>query len=238
MSGARDTKPSSSRGGSKKKRVDLKVDTLTLGPFQTNTYVVTCEATKKAAVIDPGFHGDRIAKFVRDKGVAVEWVLLTHGHVDHVSALGPLLKELQSGGGVEELKVAMHKEDLPFLDRAPEMALMFGFSAPKPPQPQKVLKDGDEVVVGELRFKTIHTPGHTPGGVSFLVAGAGVVFVGDTLFYRGIGRTDLPGGSFPQLRDSIRGRLYSLPPATKVYTGHGPPTTIREERVSNPFVTK
>ena len=211
----------------------VRVDTLVLGPFGTNTYVVTCTETGKAVVIDPGFQGDRIAQFVKDNDLNVVQILITHGHVDHASAMNSLLKELKPA----EVATAIHEDDLIFLERLPEAAAAFGLSAERVQRPTRLLKDGDIVEVGNLRFLTIHTPGHSPGGAAFLLEEENIVFVGDTLFCRGIGRTDLPGGSYRVLESSIMNRLYILDPSTKVYTGHGPPTTIREEKSMNPFVT-
>jgi glyoxylase-like metal-dependent hydrolase (beta-lactamase superfamily II) len=206
------------------------VEGLALGPFQTNTYVVKCAETGKGAIIDPGFESDLILQAVEELAVDVEWILLTHGHVDHVSAAGPVARKLDVG-------IAIHSEDAPHLASAPEMARMFGLSAERPPQATKELDDGDIIEIGKLRIKAIHTPGHTPGGLSFHLSEQSMLFCGDTLFYRGIGRTDLPGGSFAALSTSIRTKIYALDGDTTVYPGHGPKTTIREEMFSNPFVT-
>lgn len=235
MSDVLENKRGESGESKPKEKSKVTIDRLVLGPFQTNTYIVSSTDTGQAVVIDPGFQGDRIAGLIKERGLKLEQILLTHGHVDHVSAVGSLLKSL--GMGEDEIPIAIHEEDVVFLESAPEMALAFGLSVEKSVRPGKLLQEGDIIKVGELSFRTLHTPGHTPGGVSFVMDGEGAVFVGDTLFQRSIGRTDLPGGSYSVLEASIREKLYSLDPSMKVYTGHGPTTTIREEQRSNPFVT-
>lgn len=209
----------------------VEIETLTLGPFQTNTYLAYEPESKKGVVIDPGFEGPRILAAIEKSGVAVEKILLTHGHVDHVSALGPLVK------AVGDVDIAVHEADASQLSSVPAMARMFGLQADRPPEPTVLLHDGDTLEVGGLDFKTLHTPGHTPGGVCFLLANQKVLFCGDTLFYRGIGRTDLPGGSFGDLSRSIRTKIYALDGTIRAFPGHGPPTVIRDEMFSNPFVT-
>ncbi|MFQ5532708.1 MAG: MBL fold metallo-hydrolase, partial [Candidatus Methylomirabilales bacterium] len=131
--------------------------------------------------------------------------------------------------------VLIHPEDVPLMRQAAQQALAFGFQVPAPPPPDRLLNEGDEVTMGESRLRVFHTPGHTPGGICLY--GEGVVFVGDTLFSGSVGRTDMPGGSYEILLSSIRSKLLSLPDETAVYPGHGPSTTIGEERIHNPFLT-
>ena len=203
---------------------------MALGPFGTNTYVVGCKETGEGVVIDPGFEPEVILSVVEELELKVDLVLLTHGHVDHVSAVGPVASALKA-------KVVIHEDDVEIYNAAPKMALMFGITAAQPPEADRLLKDGDVVEVGKLRFKTLHTPGHSPGSVSFVLEEQNVVFSGDTLFAQGIGRTDFPGGSFSEISRSIRTKLYTLDGSMQVLSGHGPPTTLREEMLMNPFVT-
>ena len=210
--------------------VQVGVESLVVGPLAENCHVLWCMRTNKAVIVDPGYDEARIVKVVRREQLDVEWVLLTHGHVDHVGAVAPVAREL----GVP---VAVHEADEVMLRAAPQMAFMFGLAMEQVPDPGRLLSDGDRIEVGDMTLETIHTPGHTPGSVSFLVRGAGILLSGDTLFYRGVGRTDLPGGSWVDLVHSIRSRLYVLDGDTKVLTGHGPATTIGGERQMNPFVT-
>ena len=204
------------------------IASLPVGPIQTNCYVVGCEETKEGAVIDPGGHPERILAEVERHGLVIKYVLDTHAHFDHTDANGAIV---QATGA----SLALHPEDLPLLNASGGAAL-FGMSAERSPPPDLELHDGDEIQVGTLGFKVLHTPGHTPGHVCFYEADEGTLFDGDVLFYRGIGRTDLPGGSWQQLLESIQGVLFALPDNTIVYSGHGPATTIGEEKRLNPWL--
>jgi hydroxyacylglutathione hydrolase len=206
----------------------LIIASLPVGLIQTNCYVVGCEETKQGAVIDPGGHPERILAEVERHGLAIKYVLDTHAHFDHTDANGAIV---QATGA----SLALHPEDRPLLEASGGAAL-FGMHADPSPPPDLELHDGDEISVGTLGFKVLHTPGHTPGHVCFYEADEGTLFDGDVLFYRGIGRTDLPGGSWQQLLESIQGVLFALPDDTIVYPGHGPATTIGEEKRLNPWL--
>jgi len=206
----------------------LIIASLPVGLIQTNCYVVGCEETKEGAVIDPGGHPERILAEVERHGLAIKYVLDTHAHFDHTDANGAIV---QATGA----SLALHPEDRPLLEASGGAAL-FGMHADPSPPPDLELHDGDEIQVGTLGFKVLHTPGHTPGHVCFYEADEGALFDGDVLFYRGVGRTDLPGGSWQQLLESIQGALFALPDNTIVYSGHGPATTIGEEKRLNPWL--
>jgi hydroxyacylglutathione hydrolase len=206
----------------------LIITTLPVGLIQTNCYVVGCEETKKGAVIDPGGHPERILAEVERQGLTVEYVLNTHAHFDHTDANGAIVAATGA-------TLALHPGDLPLL-KASGGATFFGMQAETSPLPDLELGDGDELAVGNLCFQVLHTPGHTPGHVCFYEATEGVLFDGDVLFYRGVGRTDLPGGSWAQLMDSIQRVLFALPDETAVYSGHGPATTIGQEKQLNPWL--
>jgi hydroxyacylglutathione hydrolase len=204
------------------------VVTLPVGLIQTNCYLVGCEETREGAVIDPGGHPQRILNEAERHGLTIRYVLNTHAHFDHTDANGAIVKATGAS-------LALHPLDLPLL-RAAGGAALFGLDADPSPLPDLELHDGDELAVGKLCFQVLHTPGHTPGHVCFYEPTEGVLFDGDVLFYRGVGRTDLPGGSWPQLMDSIQRVLFALPDDTVVYSGHGPATTLREEKLFNPWL--
>lgn len=205
------------------------LEVVPVGPLQTNAFVVGCPSKKECVVIDPGDEARRLVLLAEAKDLAVTKVLLTHGHVDHVGGVGAV----KSKTGAE---VWMHEADLPMYETCVVQARMFGINATEPPALDGHLNDGDTIAIGELEAKVIGTPGHTQGGVSFYLEEQGVVFAGDTLFQGSIGRTDLPGGSMEVLMDSIHQRLLTLPEDTRVYCGHGPATTVGQEKRSNPFV--
>ena len=202
------------------------VEKLVVGPFASNCYIVGSQSNKGGMIIDPGDEAKQILKRVKDLELDIKFIVLTHGHIDHTGAL----KEVREVTGA---KVAIHGDDAKSLKNQ-LVAIAFGLSYPTPPRPDRLLKGGDSLDVGGLHFEVLHTPGHTPGGICLL--GEGVVFSGDTLFNYGVGRTDLPGGNYSQLMNSIQTKLMTLPDNTVVYPGHGSDTTIGAERTGNPFL--
>ena len=199
---------------------------LVVGPLASNCYIVGSESNKEGMIIDPGDEAEVILRNVKDLGLEIKSIVLTHGHIDHIGAL----KEVKKVTGAE---VAIHTDEAKSLQRQSSSTLL-GLSYPTPLPPDRLLQDGDSMDIGDLHFLVLHTPGHSPGGICLL--GQGVVFSGDTLFNYGIGRTDLPGGSYSQLMNSIHTKLMILPDDTAVYPGHGPETTIGTERQGNPFL--
>ena len=200
---------------------------LTVGPLATNCYIVGSESGKEGVIIDPADEAEVILAEVKSLGLDIKFIILTHGHFDHIGAL----KAVKEATGAE---VAIHHDDAESLFEQ-SYATAFGFSYPLPPPPDRLLNNEDRIDTGDLHFVVLHTPGHTPGGISLLMDK--VVFSGDTLFNYGIGRSDLPGGSYNQLMNSIHTKLMVLPDDTVVYPGHGASTTIGAERQGNPFLS-
>lgn len=207
----------------------LRILQLPLGPLQTNCYVLACTETKRAAVVDPSWDGRGIAKQVANNGWTISHILLTHAHFDHVGGLA----ELKTLAGAD---IYIHADAVPMLELAPAAASMWGFTVDPPPAPDMLLSEGDVIEVGELRVSVLFTPGHAPGHVCFHLPEHAVLFDGDVLFQGSIGRTDLPGGDYELLMTNIREKLLVLPDDTAVLSGHGPATTIGEERRTNPFL--
>ena len=206
------------------------IESVVVSPFATNCYIVGSESSREGIIIDPGDESKVILKKVADLGLDIKLIVLTHGHIDHIGAL----KDIKEATGAA---MAIHTDDAQSLHGKGGLiiSLVSGLSYPKPPPPDRLLKDGDSLDVADLHLRVLHTPGHTPGGIC--LAGEGVVFSGDTLFNFSIGRTDLPGGSYRQLMESIHSKLMVLPDDTVVYPGHGPETTIGAERAGNPFLS-
>ena len=201
-------------------------------PFYKNGFVVGCERTREAVVVDPGDEADELLGAVRDHGLDVVHILLTHAHIDHVTGVG-LVKEAL------DAPVYLHKDDLPLYEHTVQQGLMFGFTVQQPP-PVDVFYDLSPIHFGGYEVRVHHTPGHCPGGVCLQVGKKGEagthLFVGDTLFAGSIGRTDLPGANHEVLMRSITSVLFALGDAAVVHPGHGPDTTIGRERQTNPFV--
>ena len=204
----------------------LRVYMMEVGPLAVNAYLVEHAGTRKAAVIDPGGDGEAILGEIARLGLTVTKILLTHGHFDHVGAVG-LLRE-KTGAPVH-----LHPADLGRMTGASRQGMLFGLSVSDPPAPDVLVEEGDVVRLEEQEFLVAHTPGHTPGCVSFLVGK--MAFVGDLIFAGSIGRTDLPGGNHEQLIESVRKKIFPLPDDTVLFPGHGPATTVGEEKQSNPF---
>jgi hydroxyacylglutathione hydrolase len=206
----------------------VHIDILTVGPIETNCYLVTCAQTRQAAIIDPGGDARHILEAVRERQAQVKIVVNTHAHWDHIAANA----EIVAATGAP---LALHPDDLPLL-RARGGAALWNVAIPPSPAPAIELKPDDVLEVGQLRFKVMHTPGHSPGHVCLYEEAHQALFDGDVLFRDGIGRSDLPGGDPRALMDSIKG-LMSLPDEVEVYPGHGPPTTIGREREHNLYLS-
>ena len=205
----------------------MEIKTYIVGDFQVNCYLAADEKKRECVIIDAGGVSHELDEYINAKGYAVKYLIFTHGHFDHI-------------GGVEyyhgkypNAKILIHSEDASCLT---DERANFTYPAPYrfvPVKPDVLLKDGDVISFGDVKLKTIHTPGHTFGGISLY--SDGVLFSGDTLFYRSVGRTDFYGGDFKTLKKSVM-KLYELPDNTVVYTGHGCTTTLAEEKFENPYV--
>lgn len=219
----------------------MLIEQITVTAFQQHTRIVACETTQKAICIDPGDDAERIVETLERRGLTLEAIALTHAHLDHVGGVAAL-KKLKP-----EARINLHKGDEFMYQALPEQPAWIGvpraqwealrFVFEQPPAVDEYWTDGQQYSVGTLQFEVRHCPGHTPGHVVLYEPSEKAVFVGDVLFAGSIGRTDLPGGSTEQLLSSIKNKLLTLDDDVKVYSGHGPVTTIGEERLTNPFLT-
>ncbi|PID58077.1 MBL fold metallo-hydrolase [candidate division KSB3 bacterium] len=204
----------------------MLLEILVVGPLRENCYIVVCEESREAVVIDPGDEAARIYQVLKKHNWQLKYIINTHGHIDHIGGVAGLLEEV-------DVPFLLHQDDMYLLEGLPTDPLQAMLQITPPPHPGGFLKDGDRLDVGRLEFQVLHTPGHTPGCVCFLVEDK--LFSGDTLFAHSIGRTDLPGGDHAQLLASVREKLFSLDDLVTVYPGHGPETSIGHERQFNPF---
>lgn len=210
----------------------LKVETIPVTEFAQNARVLWCSDTKEGVVVDPGGDIQKILAVVRRLGIKVSQVWLTHSHLDHCGGVEPLLKELK-------VPLVAHPEERMMRGNVKSIAQMYGMSPSEwhnCPEPDVQVRGGEELKVGNSSCKVLFTPGHSPGHVSFYFAKDGILSSGDVLFAGSIGRTDLPGGDMKTLLAVIRKEIFTLPGSTKVLTGHGPDTTVEEEKATNPFL--
>ena len=209
------------------------VHTETAGPFGQNGFVVGCEMTKEAVIIDPGDGVGALLAFAQRESLAIKHILLTHAHVDHITGVAAAKRALKA-------PVYLHRDDLFLYEHAVQHGQLFGIQVEPQPPIDVFYTPGQPIAFGRLHATPHHTPGHCPGGVCLAVAKPGdapkELFVGDTLFAGSIGRTDLPGGNYEVLIDSIRRVLFAFGDDAVVHSGHGPDTTIGRERSTNPFL--
>lgn len=208
-------------------RGEVTVRTFTGGAFAQNTFLVACVRTGKGILVDPGAGTAEALVEAEGQGIEIEKIVLTHSHVDHVDGAARAKRETGA-------PVLLHREAEPMYHAAPMQAQMFGVRVEAPPPVDEYLEPGTPVRFGECEMEVRYTPGHAPGHV--VLVGDGVAIVGDCVFRGSIGRTDLPGGDFQTLMNSIRTQILTLPDATTLHSGHGPETTVGHERVGNPFL--
>ncbi|AJE03817.1 MBL fold metallo-hydrolase [Geobacter pickeringii] len=204
-------------------------DTVVVGPLGVNCFILGCEESREGVVVDPGADAERILERVRSRGLDIRYVVNTHGHFDHVGGN----RRLVAATGA---KLLIHRDDVPLLGRAVEVAANYGLTTERSPEPDLFLEDGAVLSFGSCAMEILHTPGHTPGGCCLSLATEAKVITGDTLFAESVGRTDFPGSSHEALMASIQTKLLPLPDATQVFPGHGPSTTIGRERLYNPYI--
>jgi glyoxylase-like metal-dependent hydrolase (beta-lactamase superfamily II) len=207
----------------------MKLEMLTVSPFQENCYIIGDEESGVGAVVDPGDEAARIALAVEQTDLDVASIIITHAHIDHVGAVAALVDEYAC-------PVLMHAEAEPMLAQLPTQAMMMGLKFGKVPAVDHYIGDEEVLEVGDLKLRALYTPGHAPGHLAFYIEDEGLVLSGDALFAGSVGRADLPGGSMEVLMRSIEERLLTLPDETRVFPGHGPQTEIGNERTSNPFL--
>jgi hydroxyacylglutathione hydrolase len=207
----------------------MKIKTMALGPIQTNAYIISNDK-KECLIVDPGDEGKRINRYVRDNELKPLAILLTHAHFDHIGAVDDVRQAWN-------IPVYIHEYEEEWLSNPKyNGSAFFGLPSVVVKDADNIMKDETTLTIGDFVLDVFHTPGHSPGSVTYYLKEANAIFSGDVLFYSGIGRTDLRGGSFEILQESIHEKLYVLPEETTVYNGHGPETTIGFEKMNNPYV--
>jgi glyoxylase-like metal-dependent hydrolase (beta-lactamase superfamily II) len=206
----------------------MKIESIVVGPLQSNCYIVYDEKGGEAIVIDPGDEAGKIIGLIEQRELKVKYIVCTHGHFDHVGAVSALKKKTGA-------PVVLNREDLEIWSLAGEQAAFWGYEIDQPAAPDMFVIEGDELSAGDFSLRVLHTPGHSQGGIC--LHGEGILFTGDTVFAGSVGRTDFPGGSLAELRQSFR-EIISFPPETKILPGHGPSSTVGEEKETNFFVSE
>ncbi|MDP2966169.1 MAG: MBL fold metallo-hydrolase [Pelolinea sp.] len=210
--------------------MSLSISTFVLGPIENNTYLIADTSSKKAAIIDSSVASRKLFQKIQDNNWHLEYILITHAHFDHIGGVKWFKAQYN-----HELNVALHPADLE-LWRKGGSSKDFGFEFSVGSEPNLILEDNQILRLGEITIKVLHTPGHTPGHVTYLIEKDSAAFCGDLIFYHGVGRTDLKISNEDDLMQSIKGKIFKLDPNTTLYPGHGPATTVQEEMENNPYL--
>lgn len=212
----------------------LKIKTFVFNPFQENTFLLYDE-TNECVIIDAGNHNlnekNELFTFIEEQKLTPKYLINTHCHIDHIMGNADVMEKYN-------IPSIAHQEDLPLIERANDMALAFGFQVKEPPKPDKFVVDSENITFGNSSLEVRHVPGHSPGSIAIIAKDERFAVVGDVLFKSSIGRTDLPGGDYNTLINSIKQKLFILDDDFVVYPGHGDSTTILHEKSTNPFFTK
>lgn len=206
----------------------MNYEVIVVSLLETNCYVVYCQDSLECAVVDPGAEADRIFQLIAIKSLKPALILNTHGHIDHIGANKDIKEKFN-------IPLYIHSADSTMLGNVQQSEMAAFLGVVESPSPDHLLNDGDKIKIGKSFLRVIHTPGHSPGSVSFL--GDGFLLSGDTLFFGGVGRTDLPGGSWKDMESSIKNKILTMPDEMIVLPGHGPFTTVGQEKRANPFIT-
>ncbi|MFQ8602844.1 MAG: MBL fold metallo-hydrolase [Anaerovoracaceae bacterium] len=207
----------------------MRITNMPSGALRVNTYLAVDEETNKGMIVDPGGYNKALTDEINKNGIQIEYIVLTHGHSDHICGVNEHKAEFP------DAKIIAYKDEAPMLED-PNLNQSPAFGMPYTVKADIFVNDGDKLPLGNLTLKFFHTPGHTKGGMCIYIEKANVLFSGDTLFCQSIGRTDFPGGSFKEISESIKKKLYVLPDNTEVFPGHMGATSIGYEKENNPFV--
>lgn len=207
----------------------LLIKSFTLGPFQTNCYLLADSGSEKAVVIDAPSGAVQMVDEANTQGFSITDILITHAHFDHINGVTELVKTLD-----RPIPVHLHPADRPLWHQRGGSSI-FGLFTEQQPDPTAELANNQIIMLGDYKIQVLHTPGHTPGHVIFYSPDAAAAFTGDLIFHQGVGRTDLPGGNYAELIKSINDRIFTLPPNTRLLSGHGAETTVENEKHDNPF---
>lgn len=205
----------------------MNYELIVVGALETNCYLVFCEETKECAIVDPGADSDKIFALISKKDLKPVVILNTHGHIDHIGANRDMKEKFN-------VPLRIHSLESTLLGKVQEMGLSFFFQVKTSPPADSFLEDGEKIEIGKSYLQVLHTPGHSPGSVSFI--GDGFLLSGDTLFCGGVGRTDLPGGNWQEMENSLINKILTMPDKTIVLPGHGPSTFVGQEKRTNPFI--
>lgn len=208
----------------------LKIICIVVGPLWTNSYLIWDTGSMEGTLVDPGDDGDKLINEIKRREINLKNIIITHGHFDH-------LKDAEYVSSKLNVPVMASKKELPIIEHVAEQSVLFGFSPIYPPEIKIFINENDTIKVGSYSFVVLHTPGHSPGSVTLYNSSEGIAIVGDLIFFESIGRTDIPGGDYNTLIQSIKKHILTMPDNTRLLPGHGEETTVGHEKLNNPFLT-